>query len=319
MNSHAVHDIQSASRRSGLPQHVIRAWERRYAAISPTRTPSKRRVYSAEDIEKLQMLSQAVRAGHTIGRIASLTIAELRDLIAVATPRADGAPINPRDSDAWGGAVLEAVERFDAHRLDTVLREARVELGAHGFLVKVIAPVAKMLGDKWAAGDSLPGHEHFFTASVKVALGSLTYQYASSGGPTIVVGTPTGQLHELGAYMAAAAAAHKGWRVIYLGSSLPAADLAAVVRSSGATAVALGISYPLDDAAISPELLRLRECVGPAVAVIAGGAAVPPLFETLLKIRATYAATLDEFIEVLESLRAPHANRSTSTAPMKAL
>ena len=47
------HPIQLASRRTGLTAAVIRAWERRYEAIRPSRSATRRRLYSDAEIEKL--------------------------------------------------------------------------------------------------------------------------------------------------------------------------------------------------------------------------------------------------------------------------
>ena len=40
------HSIQSVARRTGLTPHVIRIWEKRYAAVQPSRTETNRRLYS---------------------------------------------------------------------------------------------------------------------------------------------------------------------------------------------------------------------------------------------------------------------------------
>ncbi|MDP9097364.1 MAG: cobalamin B12-binding domain-containing protein [Verrucomicrobiota bacterium] len=57
---------------------------------------------------------------------------------------------------------------------------------------------------------------------MKVFLGNTAGQFAtSSAAPFIVVATPAGQLHELGAVMINAVAAQLGWRTIYLGANPP--------------------------------------------------------------------------------------------------
>ena len=81
----------------------------------------------------------------------------------------------------------------------------------------------------------------------------------NSNAPVLIVSTPTGQLHELGAVMVAAAASDMGWRVIYLGPSLPAADIAAAARQHEARAVAVSIVYPEDDPDLPAKLENLRK------------------------------------------------------------
>ena len=81
--SDRLHTIQFAARHSGLSMHTIRAWERRYGALAPDRTATNRRLYSAEDIEKLSLLHDAVQSGHRISQVAALSPAELRNLLGL--------------------------------------------------------------------------------------------------------------------------------------------------------------------------------------------------------------------------------------------
>ena len=85
--------------------------------------------------------------------------------------------------------------------------------------------------------------------------------------------TPQGQLHELGAVMAAALAAEQGWRAVYLGPSLPAAEIAGIASQNKARAVALSIVYPDDDPNLERELRDLRRFLPQNVAVLVGGRA----------------------------------------------
>ncbi|MFM7099601.1 MAG: MerR family transcriptional regulator, partial [Verrucomicrobiota bacterium] len=77
-----LHSIKMASRRTGLSPHVIRAWEKRYAAVRPTRTEGNRRLYSSGELERLSLLKKATEAGHSIGDIAGLPTGQLSALVA---------------------------------------------------------------------------------------------------------------------------------------------------------------------------------------------------------------------------------------------
>ena len=59
--SDSHHSIQSVARRTGLSAHVIRIWEKRYAAVKPTRTSTNRRLYSNAEIERLLRLKEVVK------------------------------------------------------------------------------------------------------------------------------------------------------------------------------------------------------------------------------------------------------------------
>ena len=80
-NQTRMHPIGVVSRRTGLKPDLIRAWERRYGAVSPERSQTRRRFYTDDDIERLQLLRKAVNGGRSIGQIAELTELELRELI----------------------------------------------------------------------------------------------------------------------------------------------------------------------------------------------------------------------------------------------
>ena len=60
---------------------LIRAWERRYHAVEPTRTRNQHRLYRDEDIERLRLLARATHAGRRIGAIARSSIAELQTMV----------------------------------------------------------------------------------------------------------------------------------------------------------------------------------------------------------------------------------------------
>lgn len=63
--------------RTGLTAPGIRMWEKRYGAVEPERTDSNRRLYRAEDVERLMLLKKLTDRGHAISTIANLGLAEL--------------------------------------------------------------------------------------------------------------------------------------------------------------------------------------------------------------------------------------------------
>lgn len=307
------YSIQAVAERTGLSPHVIRAWERRYRAIEPERSAGKHRLYSESEIERLAMLNRAVRSGHSIGKIAALPTEELRALISNQPAPARAAKGSYRDDAAapFVADALAAVQRFDGPALEDALRRALLALGHQGLMRLAIAPLAQEIGERWRAGGLSAAHEHFFTASVKVFLGDETRQFSAPvNAPRIIVTTPCGQLHELGAVMAAATAANLGWRPIYLGPSLPAAEIAGAALRNEAAAVALSIVYPEDDPNLARELSDLARLLPAGTRILAGGRAAAAYFETLIRIGALYADSIEEFGAQLDSLRRAPARKA---------
>ena len=69
--------IRAVVGRTGLTAPSIRMWEKRYNAVVPDRSDSNRRLYSAEDVERLGLLKKLTDRGHAISTIANLGLAEL--------------------------------------------------------------------------------------------------------------------------------------------------------------------------------------------------------------------------------------------------
>ena len=310
---------------TGLSAHVIRMWEKRYSAVTPSRTGTNRRMYSAEDIERLRLLAQATSTGNTISNLAPLTNDELRELIAATGgdvdyasgsgegARGSGASAAARGRPGEDSAVPDFVEgallaarRFDTDRLEDVLRRATVRLGHNGLLTRVVSPLAVQLGNLWQEGQITAAHEHFATALIRNFLGRHARPYpAGVELPCAVVATPPGQLHELGAVMVAALATNLGWRVVYLGTSLPAAEIAGAALQNRARAVILSIVYPPDDPRLASELEHLRSLLPASVALLAGGRSAAAYAETLQHLGAQRMDSLEELAQSLDELRQP--------------
>lgn len=270
------HSIGVVERRTGLPAHTIRAWERRYGAVEPERSDGGHRLYSEEEIRRLSLLGELTAAGHRIGRIASLDTDRLR---ALARPEGDEeapgatAAARPGRGEASVGELLEAVRSFDGDRLEEAFRRAALTMSAHGLIEEVVAPLLVRVGEAWERGEISPAQEHLASGVVMRTLGWLLESCERTGdAPRAVVATPAGQVHNLGALLAASTAAASGWRVTYLGGDLPADEIARTAREVGARAVALSVVHP-ETSELAEELDRLRAGVSEGVALLVGGRA----------------------------------------------
>jgi DNA-binding transcriptional MerR regulator/methylmalonyl-CoA mutase cobalamin-binding subunit len=303
------HAINAVVRRTGLSAHVIRIWEKRYGAVEPERTATNRRLYSDEQIERLALLREITQAGQSIGYVAKLPTERLKQIAATSSASetrlaAGGAPRSSASLFLEG--CLAAVRALDARDLEQALARSETALGAVGMLQRVAAPLAQMIGSLWREGNITAAHEHFASAVLRTYLAQASRPFAAGASdPVLVVATPAGQLHELGALLAAAMAANLGWQVAYLGASLPAPEIAGAARQNQARAVALSLVYPTDDPRMEGELTRLRELLPPDVKLITGGHAAPAYRGVLERIGALQAGDLGQLSLVLDALRTP--------------
>jgi hypothetical protein len=81
--AHARLRSGTAARLAGVPVSTLRVWERRYAVVAAPKTPTGQRLYSAHDVQRLQLLRLLTDRGHAIGTVAGLDLAALQQMAAV--------------------------------------------------------------------------------------------------------------------------------------------------------------------------------------------------------------------------------------------
>ena len=160
------------------------------------------------------------------------------------------------------------------------------------------------IGNQWRVGTLRIAHEHLAAAAVRTVLGNMcqTSDIAASM-PNLVVATPRGQLHEIGALIAGTTAAAEGWRVTYLGPNLPAEEIAGCAAQNAAKAIGLSIIYPTDDPHLANELRKLRRGVQEDVALFIGGAGAIAYDPVIHSIGAVRINDMPTFRTELEALR----------------
>jgi len=85
----ALLPIRSVSQVTGVNPITLRAWERRYDLIRPTRTPAGHRLYSQQDIRTIQRIQELAESGMGFAQIALVLEQENQE-----------APPSPRDQPA---------------------------------------------------------------------------------------------------------------------------------------------------------------------------------------------------------------------------
>jgi MerR family transcriptional regulator, light-induced transcriptional regulator len=271
--------------RTGLTPHVLRAWERRYGAVSPGRTEGGQRLYSDADVARLRLLKRATEGGRAIGVVASLPTEEVAQLVGEDARAVEGVvgrelAGGPGEGEGEGDVeralrtCLGAADGLEGGKLRSELMRAAVRLGVWEFVSGVVHPLLVRVGELWATGSLRPAQEHVVSAAVRQVLDWLLADMgAGGGGPLLVLGTVDGELHEFGAMLAGVVATDAGWRVLYLGPSLPAGELALAAERSGARAVGVSVvaREGAEAARARGELASLRAQLPGSVELWVGG------------------------------------------------
>lgn len=254
-----TYPIRAVARMTGLSVDTLRAWERRYQAVTPIRD-DRGRVYTADHVARLKRLATLVDHGHAIGRIAPLSNAAL-DKLMLPEPAPVSAAVKTGPSEL--GPLFEAIKQYDLTTVDALLSRHALLLTPHDFIFSVVLPALRHTGERWIAGTMRVSQEHLISALIRSVLGGVlrTLPKRPRAG-TIVMAAPSGERHELGLLCAAVLAAGAGLQVIFLGPDLPAADIVHAVTHSKARAVLLGATTRgVVDASEWQTLARLPESV----------------------------------------------------------
>jgi DNA-binding transcriptional MerR regulator/methylmalonyl-CoA mutase cobalamin-binding subunit len=245
-SSGAPYPIRAVAKLTGLSIDTIRAWERRYQAVTPARD-DRGRVYTEADVARLALLQQAVARGHAIGRAVALSNADLRRIVESERPTAPAPRSAPPAIDT--AHLVAALERMDGAAAEAELGRLAALLPPIELIRDIVMPVLAAIGEKWHDSPAGIAQEHLASGIVRNVLGSLMRSYGRRTAPArMVFATPSGERHEFGALGAAALAASGGLAVIYLGPDLPADAIVEGATSVEADVVVCGILAGADAA-----------------------------------------------------------------------
>lgn len=257
------YNTRAVEHMTGVPSDTFRAWERRHGLPSPARTAGNHRLYSERDIAIIALLKKMTEQGVSISHAVSMTRRRLQSFGAMQTD----APMDTAPSPTPNGTGLQSMEEylldafhsFDARRANQILEEALTIYDVETVSLEVMQPALIRLGLMWEQGVTCMAVEHFATSfCMRKLSGLFNASQPELGSHTIVMSGVAGEMHELGLLISAVIFSRSGYRVIYLGSNLPAEELVAAVRSIRADAVVL--SAPTDTATqtLRATIARLR-------------------------------------------------------------
>jgi len=301
--------------RTGLSAHAIRAWERRYNAISPTRDDNNRRYYTEDDVNRLVLLKKATDSGFGISQIVNSSDKELKELIdsmnvidlplrrenKVLESQSTQHQISPEN---YVNSFMSALGKMDSITLENTLIEAETDFGLNAMTENVLVPIMEKVGEGWRKGELRISHEHLASHIVRTFLGSVLASHkASAAAPNVLVTTPADQWHDIGALIMAVVAASEGWNVAYMGANLPAEEIAGAAKQNNSKAVLLSIVYPEDDPILVQEIRKLKRNLPDNVTIIVSGRASISYNTVLEEVGAVKTDGIYKIRTILESLR----------------
>ena len=203
--------IGELSRRTGVSVDVIRAWERRYELLAPARSEANFRLYSAEDVVRLRLMSHYVSQ-----RIAPSRAAEL-----VRRSEREALDVNPGIPQADVRSALRALrnslECYDDAPAARLLQRL-VSVFTPGVVLRdVVLPYLGELGDRWENDEVSVAQEHFASCFLESWILTVSRGYGRADGRRAVLACLPGERHCLGLAAFALALRDLDGRAVVLG------------------------------------------------------------------------------------------------------
>lgn len=267
-----MYTIKRAAELTSIGVATLRAWERRYGVVAPSRSEGRYRLYSDDDVRALSIMAALVNDGWTASEAAAETI---RRVNGSGTPtRAGGGPGSAPVLASLDelDELIDAAGQLDAERVGAVLDRA---LGRDDFTVVAgqwLMPVLNAVGGAWADGRMTAAGEHLISYAVQRRLAGL-YDAAAHArtGRMVVLGLPPGSRHELGLLAFAVAARQSGLDTAYLGADLPLEDWEVAVSGRQAGGAVLSVPRLADVVPAQEVVDRLIVKVPGLVVAVGGG------------------------------------------------
>jgi DNA-binding transcriptional MerR regulator len=269
--------IGELSRRLGVSDHVLRAWESRYGLLQPVRSAGGFRLYSEADESRVRRMQAHLAHGLSAAEAARAVLAEdsrtQADHGRAAAPR--------RATPAVGqlsGDLRQALDAFDEPAAHAVLDRLMSDLSLTAVLRDVVLPYLAELGERWESGTASVAQEHFASNVIRGRLAGLARGWGNGHGPRAVLACPPGELHDLALMVFGIMLNRSGWSIDYLGMSTPVDELTRTADARRPDLVVLAATLPENLEPLAPQLTALAQHTPLA---LAGAGATPELADAV--------------------------------------
>jgi methanogenic corrinoid protein MtbC1 len=289
----------AVTRWTGIGEHTLRAWERKFGFPSPLRLESGHRRFPVDQVRRLLLINTALGCGYRAGDVVPLAKTDLEDLL-----RACGALDTSVPAGITPGIIentLDACRRFDRNELAAALSRDSSLLGVGPFLRERVEPLLREVGESWARGELEIRHEHFFSEVLEDHLRALRAPLEASGsGRPVVLATLPDELHGLGLQIVGLAVSAAGRRVRVLGPHLPVEEITRAADVLDAAAVGLSVSIFGANSQTTADIVTLRKGLRTETRLWIGGAGAAHLKD--LPDRVDVLSSLDDLESALQTI-----------------
>jgi hypothetical protein len=181
--------IGELSRRLGVSDHMLRAWENRYGLLQPVRSPGGFRLNSEADERRIRRMQAYLADGLSAAEAARTTLGgdAITSLGYLTGPR-----LTKSAGSEPSARLRQALDAFDVPAAQAVLDRLLADLSVPAVLRDVVLPYRADLGERWQGGTASVALEHFASNLIRGRLAGLARGSGSGHGPQALLARPPG-------------------------------------------------------------------------------------------------------------------------------
>ena len=245
--------IGAMSKRVGVTEHLLRAWEMRYGLTKPARSVGGYRLYTLADEYRVRRMLAYLSQGLAAAQAARAALAE-------EIPGSPAQPTPPSESfdiaQAYS-ALQESFDHLDEPAVQAVLDRVFSEYTVETAIRELILPYLQEIGRRWADNTLSIGQEHFASNVIRGRLAELARGWGGGDGPSAILACPPHEEHEIPLLMSGIVLHRNGWRIRYLGANTPMGDLLHITSQIRPALVLMSSPTTERFVAVIPELAQL--------------------------------------------------------------
>lgn len=210
--------IREVARLTGINPVTLRAWERRYGLIEPTRTESGHRLYTLDDIETVRSILGWIERGVAVSKVGKI--------LARAVP-ANLAEIDAtREWSGWQERLIAAVRAFDEAQLERLYGQIFSIYPLTVVFQDILLPLWRQMST--AEGFGCSSEWLFFDGFLRMRVMQRLHLARSEGASAVLLATLPGHSRELELQVAGLMLGSAQARVQVLSDSQPFDELSLV-------------------------------------------------------------------------------------------
>jgi DNA-binding transcriptional MerR regulator len=223
------YNIKAVSKLLGIQAGTLRAWERRYKIIAPKRNESGHRLYSEDHIKILKWLINKVNKGFTISQAVNLL--EDNQVSLDEHTELNGKRNETDLSVELMDELMQSLLNFDENQANEHLNKAFSLYTCDKVVIEMLGILLTKIGDQREAGIVTSAHEHFASSFLRSRIGMMLHTLPGDGLlPKAIAICGPGESHELDLLIFTLFLRRKGFKVIYIGESIPESDFDIVIE-----------------------------------------------------------------------------------------